>query len=240
MIAGVLMLGVKPRILLVIAWLVMLGGNVLRAEGERPADFVDLSDYAPSVALELRYATSENFVGEVIPGYEHATAWLTEAAAKALNVAQLKLLPLGYSLKVYDAYRPQRAVLHFVHWAKDLEDAKMKAQYYPDVPKSELFERGYIALESGHSRGSTVDVTLMRRTSQGGWREVDMGSPYDFFGPESHPDADAVSAPARALRALLRAVMTTSGFEPYDQEWWHFTLAHEPYPETYFDFPLEP
>lgn len=215
----------------------LLGSLV--AWAEKPADFVDLSEHAPSVALELRYAKEDNFVGSVIDGYETPRAWLTLAAADALNRAQLKLLPLGYGLKVYDAYRPQRAVAHFVRWAKDPDDTKMKIRYYPEVPKSELFKRGYIALESGHSRGSAVDVTLVRRSPSGDWINVDMGSPYDYFGERSQPDSDAVTAGASALRSLLRAVMTTSGFEGYDQEWWHFSLKDEPYPETYFDFPLE-
>lgn len=217
--------------------LTVLSGVI--AESGRPGDFVDLSDHTPSVLLELRYATAENFVGSVVDGYEKPRAWLTKPAADALNDAQLKLLPMGFSLKLYDAYRPQRAVTHFVRWAQDLEDTKMKASYYPDVPKSELFARGYIALESGHSRGSAVDVTLVKRTAQGDWAEVDMGSLWDYFGDQSAPDSNEVSARASALRSLLRAVMTTCGFDPYEQEWWHFSFSEEPYPETYFDFPLD-
>ena len=205
---------------------------------ERPADFVNLGDYAPSVLLDLRYATSNNFVGEVISGYESPRAWLTQKAADALNAAQLRLLPLGYSLKVLDAYRPQRAVLHFVRWARDSEDTTTKSEFYPDLSKAELFAKGYIALESSHSRGSTVDVTLMRRTAEGEWTAVEMGSPYDFFGEVSAAEATGISAEAAAFRSLLRAVMVTNGFEPYAREWWHFTLSDEPYPETYFDFPL--
>jgi len=232
MIAGLRMWGVK----LGLGLTVVSGAS---AEFERASNFVDLSDHTPSVLLELRYATEENFVGRVIDGYEKPRAWLTKPAADALNDAQLKLLPMGYSLKLYDAYRPQRAVAHFVRWAQDLNDTKMKERYYPRVPKSALFERGYIALESGHSRGSAVDVTLVRRTAQGEWADIDMGSPYDFFGDQSAADSNDVSARASALRSLLRAVMTTCGFEAYEQEWWHFGLTGEPYPETYFDFPLD-
>ena len=233
------MLGVKRRnVFLQVCWAVILWGSSA-VSAERPTDFVDLSDHAPSVVLDLRYGTEDNFVGEVISGYETPRAWLTTAAADALNRAQLKLLPLGYGLKVYDAYRPQRAVAHFVRWAKDMDDTKMKARYYPDVPKSELFARGYLALESEHSRGSAVDVTLVRRTVSGNWIDVDMGSFHDFFGERSRLDTDTVSSQASALRSLLRAVMTTSGWEGYDQEWWHFSLVDEPYPETYFDFLLE-
>lgn len=239
MIAGVRMRGVKQRVMgLKAVGVVLLWGSSV-GWADRPADFVDLSDQAPAVALELRYGTEDNFVGEVIAGYERPRAWLTTTAAEALNRAQLKLLPLGYGLKVYDAYRPQRAVAHFMRWAQDLEDTKMKAHYYPDLAKAELFARGYIALESGHSRGSAVDVTLIRRTPDGEWVDVDMGSPYDFFGERSRYDSTTVSARASALRSLLRAVMTTSGWEGYDREWWHFSLVDEPYPETYFDFPLE-
>jgi D-alanyl-D-alanine dipeptidase len=205
---------------------------------ERPVDIVDLSEYAPSVLLDLRYGTTENFVGAIVVGYEAPRALLTKRAADALNTAQLRLLPLGYSLKIYDAYRPQRAVAHFVKWARDPMDTRTKQNFYPDVPKSELFARGYIALESSHSRGSTVDVTLMRRSADGNWRDVDMGSPYDFFGKVSAPDTSGISAEAAALRSLLRAVMIAHGFEPYSQEWWHFTLKDEPYSDTYFDFPL--
>ncbi len=217
----------------------ILGGGVgVATEPLRPADFVDLRAYAPTVSLDLRYGTTENFVGTVVTGYETPRAWLTRPAADALKVAQHKLLPLGYSLRVYDAYRPQRAVGHFVRWAQDLTATQTQSRYYPNVPKAELFARGYLALESGHSRGSTVDVTLLRRTPDGAWREVDMGSPFDFFGERSAFAAATVSAEASAWRGLLRAVMMTSGFEPYAAEWWHFTLIDEPYPDTYFDFPL--
>lgn len=237
MFAWLRMLGVK-RVALGVGLLCFTARAWSESPPERPADFVDLSDHAPSVLLDLRYATSNNFVGEVVSGYEAPRAWLTQRAADALNAAQLRLLPLGYSLKVFDAYRPQRAVLHFMRWARDLADIKTKSRFYPDLSKADLFAKGYIALESSHSRGSTVDVTLMRRTSEGGWRAVDMGSPYDFFGEISAPDTTGISAEAAAFRSLLRAVMVTNGFEPYEREWWHFTLSDEPYPETYFDFPL--
>ena len=214
-----------------------LGLSVLTGE-TLPEGFVDVSEVVPSALLDLRYGTGDNFVGRVVDGYESPRAVLSVAAAKALKVAQQKLRPLGYRLKIYDAYRPQRAVVHFVKWAKDLSDTKTKGEYYPEVPKEELFLRGYIALESGHSRGSTVDVTLVRRSKEGQWQEVDMGSRYDFFGPISWPSAKGISAKAAEMRQLLRVIMLESGFDPYEQEWWHFTLRDEPYPETYFDFPF--
>ncbi|WP_221029098.1 M15 family metallopeptidase [Actomonas aquatica] len=219
---------------------VVLAGTSCRADdgevGSLPAGFVRLAEVAPTVQQEPRYATADNFVGEPIHGYEAPTVVLTVPAAQSLRAVQQALLEQGLSLKVFDAYRPQRAVLHFVRWARDEDDQRTKATYYPDVPKAELFERGYIALESGHSRGSTVDVSLLRRVADGTWQELPMGTPFDFFGPESASSSEAVSAEAQANRKRLRAVMEKHGWIAYEAEWWHFTLRDEPYPETYFDF----
>lgn len=210
----------------------------LGAEVALPPGFVDLADAVPGIAVELRYAGHHNFIGTPIDGYETAGsrgrgALLTHPAASALGRAQEVLRPFGLGLLVYDAYRPQRAVDHFVRWSHDLEDQRMKADFYPEVDKARLFELGYIAQKSGHSRGSTVDLTLV---SLADGRPLDMGSPWDFFDPLSWPDSAAVPAAARAHRLLLRTVMMAQGFRPYDQEWWHFTLENEPFPDTYFDF----
>ena len=202
-----------------------------------PDGFVYLDEAIPDFAIDLRYATGNNLVGERIDGYRHAHAILSAPAAAALAKVQAALRPSGLGLKVFDAYRPQRAVDHFVRWGQDLDDRRTKAVYYPDVAKEDLFKEGYIASQSSHSRGSTVDVTIVHRDGDGAVRELDMGSRFDFFGPVSWPDSREVTPQQRANRALLQSLMTAHGFVPYAQEWWHFTLSGEPYPETYFDFP---
>ncbi len=201
-----------------------------------PPGFVDLAEGLPGIALEVRYAGSHNFVGVPIDGYGRPRALLTQLAAAGLAKAQKELRPFGFGLKVFDGYRPQRAVDHFVRWSRDPADQKGKAEFYPNVEKEKLFELGYIAEKSGHSRGSTVDLTLIVLADG---TELDMGSAYDLFDPASWPDSPSVSPEQRAHRLLLRQVMLGNGFRPYAQEWWHFTLEGEPFPETYFDFPLE-
>lgn len=208
------------------------------SRGTLPEGFVWLDAVAPAVRQDVRYAGANNFVGEPITGYDRASIVLTRPAAEALARVQAVLEAEGWGLLVFDGYRPQRAVLHFVRWAKDPGRQETKARYYPDVAKQELFTRGYIALESGHSRGSSVDLTLVRRQPDGSWVEVDMGTPFDFFGPESWPDSKTVTPIQRSHRDRLRAAMVEGGFTPYPQEWWHFTLTKEPYPETYYDFPI--
>ena len=200
-----------------------------------PAGFVRLSDAIPDIVLDVRYYGAENFVGAPVDGYEAPVAILTQPAADALRQVQASLRARGFGLKVFDAYRPQAAVDHFVRWAADLSNSRTKADYYPDVPKSELFARGYIAGKSGHTRGSTVDLTVVR-LSDGA--ELDMGTPYDFFGAESAVDYEDLTDAQRANRRLLADAMQAHGFAPYPEEWWHYTLADEPYPETYFDFPV--
>ncbi len=199
----------------------------------RPDSFVDATTVAPGLLVEARYATAHNFVGEVIDGYEKPRCYLTRPAAAALAQVIADLEPHGLTIKVYDCYRPQRAVAHFVRWARNLKDTRMKAEFYPQVDKSTLFSEGYIAARSGHSRGSTADLTLARRSDG---EALDMGTPFDFFSPKSWPSDQSVSAEAQANRALLAQAMRKRGFSPYDKEWWHFTLRSEPYPETYFDF----
>jgi D-alanyl-D-alanine dipeptidase len=203
-----------------------------------PDGFVYVDQVVPGLVVDLRYYGSDNFVGAPVDGYRHPFPILTKEAAAALAGAQKDLNELGLGLKVFDAYRPQRAVDHFVRWAKDLTDLKTKAKHYPDVAKKDLFKEGYIAGKSSHSRGSTVDITIFYRGASGTAHELDMGSPYDFFGPISWPTSMAVTGQQRANRMLLRSVMVAHGFASYAQEWWHFTLTGEPYPNTYFNFPL--
>ena len=197
--------------------------------------FVELTEVIPDAILEIRYYSTYNFVGARIDGYERPMALLTRQAADSLKRAADELKAAGYRIKIWDTYRPQRAVNHFIRWAEDLSDTTMKAVFYPMVDKSLLFEQNYIFARSGHSRGSTVDLTLLN-TMTG--KELDMGSPFDWFGDESHPDYAAITAEQKANRLILREAMLRHGFLPIDSEWWHFTLANEPYPDTYFDFPV--
>jgi len=203
-----------------------------------PEGFVDVHDVAPGVQYELRYLGDHNFLGTTVDGYFASRLILTEPTARALAEVQADLEPFGLGLLVFDAYRPQRAVDHFVRWAKDLDDTQRKQEHYPDVPKSELFEQGYIARRSGHSRGSTVDLTIVALTGPEQGQTLDMGGAFDLFSPLSWP-MDASRAPQqRANRLLLRTLMIKHGFAPYSKEWWHFTLVDEPFPDTYFDFPV--
>ncbi|MEM8562323.1 MAG: M15 family metallopeptidase [Pseudomonadota bacterium] len=208
-----------------------------QAESNLPEGFVFLDGFVPGIVLDIRYFSDNNFVGRPIDGYESARAVSTIEAARALRQVQQDLAQFDLGLKVFDAYRPQRAVNEFVRWADNLTDLKTKAAYYPDVDKSQLIPEGYIAARSSHSRGSTVDLTLVA-TRDGINTPLDMGSPFDYFGPESWPDYPDLTAQQRANRMLLQSVMTAHGFSPYAQEWWHFTLQNEPFPERYFDFPI--
>ncbi|AGW14769.1 M15 family metallopeptidase [Megalodesulfovibrio gigas] len=201
-----------------------------------PDGFVYLEELAPGILLDVRYFGQDNFVGARVDGYLAPRVILTRQAAEALVRVQAQLEAFGLGLLVFDGYRPQRAVEHFQRWARDLQDVKTKPRYYPDVPKEELFVRGYIAARSSHSRGSTVDLTIVDRTTG---TPLDMGSPFDFFGPVSWPSSMEVGADQRARRMLLQTLMVGQGFKIYDQEWWHFTLKDEPFPETYHDFPVE-
>ena len=209
----------------------------LQSSGQAmPKDFVYLGDIDASIKVELRYFGSNNFIGKKIDGYQNNCLIVTKKTALALKEVQKILSLKGLSLKIYDGYRPQQAVNHFVKWAKDTNDTLMKAKYYPNVPKSELFKQGYIASKSGHSRGSTVDLTLVDLTTG---KELDMGSDYDFFGEQSHPFYKNISKKQKENRMYLRELMILNGFIPYENEWWHFTLSGEPYPKTYFDFAIE-
>lgn len=195
----------------------------------------NVGNIVPGVVIDLCYFGNDNFIGTRVDGYDAPVCYLTLPAAAALSKVQNALAPFGLGVKLFDCYRPQRAVDHFVRWAEDLNDTKTKAAYYPNVPKSKLFARGYIAARSGHSRGSTVDLTLIDLKSG---TELDMGTPFDFFSPRSWPTSPEVTAQQCANRLLLRRVMTGAGFRPLKEEWWHFTLENEPYPDTYFDLPI--
>lgn len=229
------------------------------SEPKAPQDFVALSTVDPTIIQEMRYFTPHNFVGERIDGYEQPVCILTRPAAEALHKAQEKLLAQGYSLKVYDCYRPQRAVDHFVRWAKDLDDQAMKPEFYPDVDKTRLFTDGYIAEKSGHSRGSTMDLTLVElparptRPYHPGEplvpcyapqderfpdNSVDMGTGFDCFDSLSHTLDPRIQGEQRANRFLLKSTLEELGFVNLAEEWWHYTYKPELYPDTYFDFPV--
>ncbi len=199
------------------------------------SNFVLLSDYVPSIVQEIRYFSTYNFIGDRIDGYEQPVAIITKEAARALKAVSNEMNVKGYRLKIFDAYRPATAVKHFVLWGIEDLDQRMKPFFYPDLEKTELFELGYIASKSSHSRGSTVDLTLLDMETG---KEVDMGSPFDFFNEISHPDYKGVTDEQYDNRMLLQRVMVKHGFVPIDCEWWHFTLADEPYPDTYFEFPV--
>ncbi|MDQ0954082.1 D-alanyl-D-alanine dipeptidase [Streptomyces phaeochromogenes] len=228
-------------------------------EPKAPADFVALRTVDPTIIEEIRYFTPHNFVGERIDGYQQPLCILTRPAAEALHQAQQRLLRQGYSLKVYDCYRPQRSVDHFVRWAKDLEDQAMKGEFYPNVDKTRLFEDGYIAEKSGHSRGSTMDLTIVKLPAMPtrpyvpgeplvpcfapqGERfpdnSVDMGTGYDCFDTLSHTLDPRIQGQQRANRLLLKDTLEGLGFVNLAEEWWHFTYKPELYPDTYFDFPV--
>jgi D-alanyl-D-alanine dipeptidase len=200
-----------------------------------PSGFVLLSDYVPHIIQEIRYYSTYNFIGERIDGYEEPCALITKEAARALKAVSNELFVQGYRLKVFDAYRPACAVRSFVLWGIEDQDKRMKPYFYPSMEKGELFVNGYIAKKSSHSRGSTIDLTLLDMQTG---KEVDMGSPFDYFSEVSHPDYKGITEEQFENRMFLQELMVHGGFEPIDCEWWHFTLRDEPYPNTYFDFPV--
>ena len=200
-----------------------------------PSGFVLLSDLVPNIIQEIRYFSTYNFIGERIDGYEELCAILTVEAARALKAVSNELFVQGYRIKVFDAYRPACAVKQFVLWGIEDQDIRMKPYFYPDLQKQDLFAEGYIAKLSSHSRGSTVDLTLLDMKTG---KEVDMGSPFDLFSEKSHPGYKGITDEQYENRMLLQHVMVRNGFVPIDCEWWHFTLKNEPYPDTYFEFPV--
>lgn len=197
--------------------------------------FVLLADFVPEIIQEIRYYSSYNFVGDRIDGYEQPCALLSREAARALKSVSKEVQAQGFRLKVFDAYRPVCAVKHFVLWGIEDLDLRMKPFFYPDLKKEDLFEQGYIATQSSHSRGSAIDLTLLDMATG---KEVDMGSSFDLFSEVSHPDYQGVTPEQYENRMMLRKAMLHSGFAPIDCEWWHFSLEDEPYPDTYFEFPV--
>lgn len=200
------------------------------------SNFVIVSKIIPDVLLDIRYHTSFNFVGKRVDGYEEPIAILTKQAALALKKVNDKAMALGYRLKLFDCYRPQMAVNHFIRWAKDIDDVSTKKYFYPDVDKTKLFELGFVAEKSSHTRGSTVDLTLFDMAAQ---KDIDMGGTFDFFGTISWAlNTEGINETQIENRKLLRELMVDAGFIPLKEEWWHFTLENEPYPDTYFNFPV--
>ncbi|MBQ3346606.1 MAG: M15 family metallopeptidase [Synergistaceae bacterium] len=227
------------RKILAVIMLFVVGVAGAYAEEKNSDDssgFVYLSEAVPDAILEIRYYGTYNFVGDRIDGYERPVAMLTKEAAKALREVSDELVKKGYRLKIYDAYRPQKAVNHFESWARDLEDTRMKDYFYPELDKSVLFDQGYIDHRSGHSRGSTLDLTLFDMSTE---KEADMGGTFDYFGEKSHPDYKGLTPAQFNNRMILREAMMNHGFKPLSTEWWHFTLKDEPYPDTYFTFPVK-
>ena len=224
--------------LLLVLCILQGGQRAIAQNGDAqvPEEFVELQAFIPGIQVELRYFSENNFVGSVVDGYHAERVFITREAAGALAKVQAEVAAFGLGLKVFDAYRPQQAVDHFVRWAQDLDDTKMKAVFYPAVAKDILFSEGYISARSGHTRGSTIDLTLVDGDTG---EELDMGSPWDFFDPVSWPSNLNLTAQARANRSLLAAAMTKHGFRAIRTEWWHFMLADEPFPDTYFDFPIK-
>ena len=215
-----------------------------KAPEEDASQFVVLTDVVPDAILEIRYYSTYNFIGRRIPGYDEPIAILTRQAADSLKKVSDDLIKQGYRLKIFDGYRPQKAVDYFMAWAKDVNDTIMKQYFYPELDKAVLVPQDYIAEKSGHTRGSTIDLTIFDMQLE---KEVDMGCTYDYFGVASHPDVlpgqeigayKPINQEQYENRMILRKAMLAHGFKPYDCEWWHFTLANEPFPDTYFTFPI--
>ena len=219
--------------------IIMVTGCISSATITDPKEhFVSMDELNQDIVLDIRYFTENNFLGTKVRGYLAPKCYLTHEASKAILEVQKELETMGYGIKVFDCYRPQRAVDHFVQWAADLNDTKNKSAYYPNVNKKDLLREdlSYIASRSGHSRGSTLDLTLIDLETR---KELDMGTPFDYFDVLSHTDNPEVSVQAQKNRQTLKRVMDKHGFQNYEREWWHYTLRNEPHPETYFDFPVE-
>lgn len=215
-------------------FLIMAGLGIQRGYAQQ--NWCSLDTVLKNAEFRMIYFSEKNFIGDTVDCYEASLALLTTEAAGALLRVEQNLKDRDLGLVIYDAYRPQCAVDHFVRWAEDASDTTTKRTYYPHIPKDSLFAQGYIAEQSGHSRGSTVDLTLYRLSTG---KELDMGTPIDYFGPASHPDSDLVTSTQKENRWLLREAMLNEGFEPLETEWWHFTLKDEPFPATYFNFLVE-
>jgi D-alanyl-D-alanine dipeptidase len=252
----------KLLFLFIIGCCIDFGSCCALSPEARAKDFVYLHEVDPTILVSLRYKSNENFIGKPIDGYKKSVVIMTKQAAESLKLVQKDVKKNGYSLVVYDAYRPQQAVNHFVRWAEDVEDQPKKIQYYPHIGKARVFQLGYVSKRSGHSRGSTIDLTLIENGKQlHAIQEkectlldgstitllddgtVDMGSSFDLFDEASHFENNLIEAPYKKLRRYLRSVMEKHGFKGCVEEWWHFTLKKEPFPanqdNSYFDFVIE-
>ena len=224
----------RRRILNTVLWAVYsMSAPITTASSH---DLIDVGETVEGVVTDIRYAGKNNFLGRPIAGYSAAKCWLSREATSALSKAQHLAENQGLAILIYDCYRPQRAVDDFVRWVSGNEDEPTKAIYYPNVPRRELIDRGYIASRSGHSRGSTVDLTLITIPSG---QPLDMGTPWDFFDARSHTASSEIDEGARKNRLILKRIMESAGFKGYCAEWWHFTLESEPFPDTYFDIPIQ-
>ncbi len=226
----------RTSIMVTFSSIISSNGNSKTEKNGFPKDFVIVTDIVPEVILEMRYYSSYNFIGERINSYQAPVAILTKQAAEKLKLVSEYLNKKGYTIKIFDAYRPLSAVKHFQRWAKDTGNTKMKNYFYPDVDKKDLFDLGYISEKSSHSRGSTLDITLVDMKSG---KEIDAGSPFDFFGNISHHDTNLITNQQEKNRLILKHAMEKFGFNSYYAEWWHYTLKNEPYPDKYFDFPIK-
>ncbi|MCC2624940.1 MAG: D-alanyl-D-alanine dipeptidase [Burkholderiales bacterium] len=235
-----------------------IADNSIKIEKNRPDNFVNLKQFMPEIQTDIRYFTNHNFVGKAIDSYKAPICLLTKPAATALKTAENHLLKMGLTFKVYDCYRPQTAVNNFYAWAKQINNTNMQTEFYPAVNKADLFSKGYISYSSGHSRGSTLDLTIVPinskippynpdlkqvdctapQESRSPDNSLDFGTGFDCFSPVAHPNYQQLSPQVKANRLLLQIIMMQAGFKPLDTEWWHFTLVNEPYPNTYFDFPV--
>lgn len=220
----------KSKFLLTLLFISLVG------YAQIPETFKEVKKEIQNVVLDVRYFGEDNFVGRRVDGYKAPKVYLSNEAVAALKKVQKELNKQQLGLKLFDGYRPQKAVDHFVRWAKVLDDTLTKQKYYPKVPKTELFKEGYIASKSGHTRGSTIDLTIIDLKTG---KELDMGSPFDMFDPISWVKNKSISADQQKNRDLLQTMMLKNGFKNYPQEWWHFTLKNEPFPNTYFDFNVE-
>ncbi|HWV71635.1 MAG TPA: M15 family metallopeptidase [Pseudosphingobacterium sp.] len=228
----------KSSCVALLSWFILAcnSNSARKHTTESPATFVYIQQIIPDVLYDIRYAGKHNFIGKPINGYKKSIAMLSAPAADSLKKVQNYLKTRGYRIKIFDAYRPQRAVNHFIKWAKATDDTLMKREFYPQIDKKDLFKLGYIAAKSGHTRGSTVDLTIVDIATG---KEVDMGSPFDFFGNISHHGSHEINAEQESHRLILKEAMLRFGFKPLPEEWWHYTLVDEPYPTTYFDFEVK-
>ncbi|CAF2145660.1 unnamed protein product [Rotaria magnacalcarata] len=225
-----------------------------------PTGFVYVPDIIPDIQISLRYASNENFMGHIVNGYLSNVSIITRAAAIGLKQAQLLAKDNGYELVIYDGYRPQKSVNQFMNWTQNLNDSQIKKNfYYPRINKEDAFKLGYIAEKSGHTRGSTIDLTLIlfgkhvqnplkpiERNLTDNFTilylddgTIDMGSSFDLFDEASHTNSTLVNRTYQENRIILKNIMEQAGFTNYDKEWWHYTLNNEPFPNTYFDFDID-